>query len=80
MLELTQKSERTISSLENKIANLEREVATHNVGAEEVNREHSQLMEVIKNDKAMVEVSDFLFSIVGQWEEGSVVLLHVRTV
>ncbi len=57
MLELTQKSERTISSLENKIANLEREVATHNVGAEEVNREHSQLMEVIKNDKAMVEVS-----------------------
>lgn len=53
---MTQKSERTISSLEKRIANLEREVTTHNAGAEEVNREHSAVVEVIKNEKAMVEV------------------------
>ncbi len=57
MLELTQKSERTVSSLESKISNLEREVATHNAGADQVNREHAALMEVINNEKAMVEVN-----------------------
>lgn len=31
-------------------------MATHNAGAEEVNREHSAVVEVIKNEKAMVEV------------------------
>lgn len=57
LLELTQKSERTVSSLETKIASLEREVATHNAGAAEVNREHTAIVEMIRNEKAMAEVS-----------------------
>ena len=56
LLELTQKSERTISALESRIATLQREVDTHNAGAEEVNREHSAIVDMIKNEKAMVEV------------------------
>ena len=46
-----------MTSLETKIASLEREVATHNAGAEEVNREHTAIVELIRNEKAMVEVS-----------------------
>lgn len=56
LLELTQKSERTVCSLETKIVTLEREIATHNAGAEEINREHSVIVETVRNEKAMVEV------------------------
>ena len=56
MLELTQKSERTITNLEMKIASLEKEVATHNAGVDELNREHNLQLETLRTDKAVLEV------------------------
>ena len=56
MLELTQKSERTINNLEMKIASLEKEVATHNAGVDELNREHNVQLEALRTDKAVLEV------------------------
>jgi len=55
-LELTQKSERTIQDLEAKVSSLEREVASNNAGVEEVTKEHKSEIEVIRNEKALVEV------------------------
>ena len=60
MLELTQKSERTITNLEIKIASLEKEVATHNAGVDELNREHNQQLETLRTDKAVLEVCSVL--------------------
>ena len=56
VLELTQKSERTINSLEMKIASLLKEVATHNAGVDELNREHNVQLEALCTDKAVLEV------------------------
>ena len=56
MLELTQKSERTIKNLEMKIANLEKEVATHHAGVDELNKEHRKEVETLSTDKAVLEV------------------------
>lgn len=56
MLELTQKSERTINNLEMKIGSLEKEVATHNAGVDELNREHRKEVETLCTDKAVLEV------------------------
>jgi hypothetical protein len=57
MLELTQKSERTIQGLEVKVSTLEREVSTHHAGVEELNREHRVQMDALREEKAMLEVS-----------------------
>ena len=56
MLELTQKSERTITNLEMKVASLEKDVATHNDGVDELNREHNLQVEALRTDKAVLEV------------------------
>ena len=56
MLELTQKSERTINNLEMKIGSLEKEVVTHNAGVDELNREHRKEVEALCTDKAVLEV------------------------
>ena len=56
MLELTQKSERTIQHLETKIASLEKEVATHNASVDELNREHNNQLETLRTDNAVLEV------------------------
>ncbi len=56
VLELTQKSERTITNLEMKVGSLEKEVATHNAGVDELNREHNSQLETLRTDKAMLEV------------------------
>ena len=56
MLELTQKSERTIRGLEMKVSSLEREVTTHHAGVEELNREHRVQMDTLRENKAMLEV------------------------
>lgn len=55
VLELTQKSERTIKNLEMKIANLEKEVATHHAGVDELNKEHRKEVETLSTDKAVLE-------------------------
>ena len=56
MLELTQKSERTIQGLEHKVASLEREASTHHAGVEELNREHKIQVDTLREEKAMLEV------------------------
>lgn len=60
MLELTQKSERTITNLGMKIGSLEKEVATHNAGVDELNREHNLQLETLRTDKAVLEVCSIL--------------------
>ena len=57
MLELTQKSERTIQGLELKVASLSREAASHHDGVEELNREHKIQVDSLREEKAMLEVS-----------------------
>lgn len=59
MLELTQKSERTIQGLELKVASLEREVTTHHAGVEELSREHRVQMDTLREEKAMLEVGGY---------------------
>lgn len=39
-----------------KIASLEKEVATHNAGVDELNREHNVQLEALRTDKAVLEV------------------------
>lgn len=56
MLELTQKSERTIQNLELKVSSLEREAASHHDGVEELNREHKIQVDSLREEKAMLEV------------------------
>ena len=65
MLELTQKSERTITNLEMKVGSLEKEVATHNAGVDELNREHNLQLETLCTEKAMLEVGRVLFQFEG---------------
>lgn len=56
MLELTQRSERKVQGLEAKVAQLEREVSTHEAGVEELNREHTLQLDALREAKAMLEV------------------------
>ena len=74
MLELTQKSERTITNLEMKIGSLEKEVSTHNAGVDELNREHNIQLEALQTDKAMLEVWCILYNMNLLREKAFVVL------
>lgn len=59
VLELTQKSERTIQGLKLKVGKLEVEVASHHAGVEELNREHSTQVDKLLEQKALMEVGTF---------------------
>ena len=64
VLELTQKSERTIRDLQQKVARLEGEVATHQAGVEELERDHKTRVDNITEQKTLMEVSGWAWS----WE------------
>ncbi len=56
MLELTQKSERTIRDLQQKVGKLTTEMATHQVGVEEMEREHKDQLDNLTEQKTLLEV------------------------
>ena len=62
VLELTQKSERTIRDLQQKVARLEGEVATHQAGVEELERDHKTRVDNITEQKTLMEVSGWAWS------------------
>ena len=56
MLELTQKSERTIQGLKLKVGKLEAEIANHHAGVEELNREHGTQVDELTEQSTLMEV------------------------